>query len=134
MTSNKFEEIANLKRESDRITEFFNKKLPNIKKQYADPHNSLDKHYDGFIEGDAIQSWDMNVCYRSFSGYNGVSSTYSDFHPDRKIMTEYFLRYLNEHTDEIFHEIAQMMLEDARKMKADAIKELEEMKAELGAL
>jgi len=134
MTSNKFEEISNLRNESIRITEFFDKKLPDIKKQYADPYNSLDKHYDGFIEGDAIQSWDMNVCYRSFSGYNGVSSTYSDFHPDRKIMTEYFLRYLNEHTDEIFHEIAQMMLEDARKMKTDAIKELEGMKEKLEAL
>lgn len=134
MTSNKFEEISNLKRESDRITEFFDKKLPDIKKQYADPYNSLDKHYDGFIEGDAIQSWDMKVCYRSFSGYNGVSSTYSDFYPNEKIMTEYFLKYLNKHTDEIFHEIAQMMLEDARKMKTDAIKELEGMKEKLEAL
>lgn len=134
MTSNKFEEISNLHNESIRITEFFDKKLPGIRKQYADPHNSLDKHYDGFIEGDAIQSWDMNVCYRSFSGYNGVSSTYSDFHPDKKIMTEYFLKYLNKHTEEIFNEIAQMMLEDARKMKADAIKELEGMKAELESL
>lgn len=134
MTSNKFEEISNLHNESIRITEFFNKKLPNIKKQYADPHNSLDKHYDGFIEGDAIQSWDMNVCYRSFSGYNGVSSTYSDFHPDRKIMTEYFLKYLNKHTNEIFNEISNMMLEDARKMKTDAIKELEGMKEKLEAL
>jgi hypothetical protein len=134
MTSNKFEEISNLHNESIRITEFFNKKLPDIKKQYADPHNSLDKHYDGFIEGDAIQSWNMRVCYRSFSGYNGVSSTYSDFHPDRKIITEYFLKYLNNHTEEIFNEIAQMMLEDARKMKADAIKESEEMKAELESL
>ena len=134
MTSNKFEEITNLKRESDRITEFFNKKLPNIKKQHANPHNSLDKHYDGFIEGDAVQSWDMRVCYRSFSGYNGVSSTYSDFHPNKKIMTEYFLKYLNKHTEEIFDEIAQMMLEDARKMKTDAIKELEGMKEKLEAL
>lgn len=134
MGLDKFEEISNLHNESIRIAEFFSKKLPDIRKQYADPHNSLDKHYDGFIEGDAIQSWDMKVCYRSFSGYNGVSSTYSDFHPNKKTMTEYFLKYLNKHTEEIFDEIAQMMLEDAKKLKKDAIHELDLMKSELESL
>ena len=76
----------------------------------------------------------MKVCYRSFSGYNGVSSTYSDFYPNEKIMTEYFLKYLNKHTNEIFHEIAQMMLEDAKKLKGDAMNELDLMKSELESL
>lgn len=129
-----FNKIKDLKTESIRITKFFNEKLPEIQKQYFNPREELDKHYDGFIEGDAIQSWDMKVCYRSFSGHRGSSSTYSDFCPNEKIMTEYFLKYLNKHTNEIFHEIAQMMLEDAKKLKDEAINELDLMKSELESL
>lgn len=129
-----FDKIRELKTESNEITKFFNEKLPEIQKQYFNPREELDKHEDGFIEGDAIQSWDMKVCYRSFSGYRSSSSTYSDFCPNEKIMTEYFLKYLNKHTDEIFNEIAQMMLEDAKKLKNDAMNELDSMKSELELL
>ena len=49
-------------------------------------------------------------------------------------MSKYFLVYLNRHTKEIFNEMAEMMLEDARSKRAEALKELDDAKQELDVL
>lgn len=119
--------ILSLAKQGELLRYFINNKLPNIRKRLRDEKDSLDKHTDGFAEdGDAIQSFNIRLSYKSFSGSYGSSSTYSDFTPDNAIMRKYFLKYLNKHTKEIFNEIADMIAEDVVSMKEDALKELDE--------
>lgn len=93
----------------------------------------IDKHNDGFGTGsDEIQSMNINMHYSSFSGVFGDSSTYSDISGINKdVMKKYFLLVLNKHKDEIIDEMANMMINDARKEKENALRELEERKQRL---
>ena len=119
--------ILSLAKQGENLSYFINNKLPNIRKRFRDEKDRLDKHTDGFAEdGDAIQSFNIRLSYKSFSGLYGSSSTYSDFTPDNEIMRKYFLKYLNKHTKEIFNEIADMIAEDVVSMKKNALKELDE--------
>ena len=59
---------------------------------------------------------------------------YSDFVPDNEIVSKYFLAYLNKHTNEIFNEMADMMLKDALSKREEALKELDDAKQELDVL
>lgn len=95
--------------------------------------NMIDKHNDGFGTGsDKIQSMNINMHYSSFSGVFGDSSTYSDISGINKdVMKKYFLLVLNKHKDEIIDEMANMMINDARKEKENALRELEERKQRL---
>lgn len=43
-------------------------------------------------------------------------------------MKEYFMRYLNNHKDEILLEMAEMMIEEANKNKGKALEEIEKMR------
>lgn len=123
-----------LQGESIRLKKFINVKLPQIIDDYKNRRNKIDKHRDGFNEGDAIQSFYIRLSYQSFTGTYGDSSVYSDFIPNNEVMSKYFLVYLNRHTKEIFNEMAEMMLEDARSKRAEALKELDDAKQELDVL
>jgi hypothetical protein len=134
MKTNTVNEIKTLAGESIRLKKFINVKLPQIIDDYKNRRNKIDKHRDGFNEGDAIQSFYIRLSYQSFTGTYGDSSVYSDFIPNNEVMSKYFLVYLNRHTKEIFNEMAEMMLEDARSKRAEALKELDDAKQELDVL
>lgn len=134
MKTNTVNEIKTLAGESIRLKKFINVKLPQIIDDYKNRRNKIDKHRDGFNEGDAIQSFYICLSYQSFTGTYGDSSVYSDFIPNNEVMSKYFLVYLNRHTKEIFNEMAEMMLEDARSKRAEALKELDDAKQELDVL
>lgn len=123
------DKIKGLTRQSCQLRRFVNEELPEIRRKYEDKTSSIDKHRDGFCQGDAVQSFCISLSYQSFSGVHGGSSVYSDFRPiDNNLMREYFLRYLNSHTKEIFNEMSEMMMADAKEMKDKAISEIEETK------
>lgn len=134
MKTNTVNEIKTLAGESIRLKKFINVKLPQIIDDYKNRRNKIDKHRDGFNEGNAIQSFYIRLSYQSFTGTYGDSSVYSDFFPNNEVMSKYFLVYLNRHTKEIFNEMAEMMLEDARSKRAEALKELDDAKQELDVL
>ena len=46
-------------------------------------------------------------------------------------MGKYFLRYLNKHTSEIFNEMADMMIGDAKSKQKEAIDELDNLKEKM---
>lgn len=117
--------ILFLNNESKRLKKFINVRLPEIKRKYYDNKDELDKHYDGFKEGESIQSFNIHLSYQSFSGAKSQSETYSDFSPDNAIFAKYFLEYLNNHTKEIFNEMADRMKEDAILEKNKALQELD---------
>ena len=123
--------ILALANEARALRGFINDKLPKLKARYKDEKDRLDKHRDGFEMGDAIQSFNIKLSYQSFSGTFGSSSVYSDFCPDNAIMGKYFLRYLNKHTSEIFNEMADMMIADAKSKQNEAIDELDNLKAKM---
>lgn len=127
-------EIKALAGESIRLKQFINVELPQIIDDYKNRRNKVDKHRDGFEKGDAIQSFNIRLSYQSFTGTCGDSSVYSDFAPNNEVMSKYFLAYLNKHTKEIFNEMADMMLEDAISKRAEALKELDDVKQELDVL
>lgn len=119
-------EILFLNNESKRLKDFINVRLPEIRRKCNDYKNELDKHEDAFIEGESIQSFNIHLSYRSFSGHKGNSDTYSDFTPDNGTFAKYFLEYLNNHTKEIFNEMADRMKEDAILEKDKALQELDD--------
>ena len=127
MKTNTVNEIRVLARESIRLKQFINVKLPQIIDDYKNRRNKIDKHRDGFEKGDAIQSFNIRLSYQSFTGTYGDSSVYSD-------LSKYFLGYLNKHTNEIFNEMADMMLKDALSKREEALKELDDAKQELDVL
>lgn len=123
--------ILALANQARSLRDFINDELPKLKARYRDEKDRLDKHYDGFEKGDAIQSFNIKLSYQSFSGTYGNSSSYSDFCPDNAIMGKYFLRYLNKHTSEIFNEMADMMIADAKSKQKEAIDELDNLKEKM---
>lgn len=134
MKTNTVNEIRFLAKESIRLKQFINVKLPQIIDDYKNRRKKIDKHRDGFEKGDAIQSFNIRLSYQSFTGTYGDSSVYSDFVPDNEIVSKYFLAYLNKHTNEIFNEMADMMLKDALSKREEALKELDDAKQELDVL
>ena len=46
-------------------------------------------------------------------------------------MGKYFLKYLNKHTSEIFNEMADMMIADAKVRQGEAIEELNSLKTKM---
>ena len=130
MENKKVNEIIHLSMEAHRLSDFINKKLPSIKKTYEEHRNGIDFEEDG----DAIQSFNIRLSYKSFTGTYGNSSVYSDFIPDNSIMRKYFLGYLNKHTEEIFNEMAAAMLEDAKSMKLGALNEIDKIKEQIEQL
>lgn len=123
------DKIKDLTSQSSQLRRFVNEELPEIRRKYEDKSSSIDKHSDGFCQGDAIQSFCISLSYQSFSGTHGDSSVYSDFRPiDNNLMREYFLKYLNSHTKEIFNEMSEMMMTDAKEMRDMAISEIGEIK------
>lgn len=125
------DEILALANESKRLRSFINDKLPKLRERCKDRKDGLDKHRDGFELDEAIQSFNIKLSYQSFSGNYGSSSVYSDFCPNNEIMGKYFLKYLNKHTSEIFNEMADMMIADAKVRQDEAIEELNSLKTKM---
>ena len=129
--------ILKLARNGKGLRDFVTKKLPKIRKAVQQGSRSgYDKHIDGFFRNeDAIQSVNLKLCYKSFTGSYGDSSTYSDIADlDNGITAEYLAKYLNKHKDEILLEMADMMVSDARQKRDVAIDEIESLKASLKIL
>ena len=134
MENRKVNEILTLAGEGRRLRNFINVKLPQIREDCKNRRGRLDKHRDGFDKGDAIQSFNIELSYQSFSGYYGDSRVYSDFTPNNEILSKYFLGYLNKHTKEIFNEIADMMIKDAVLKKEEALNELDTIREKIETL
>lgn len=125
----KLQEIERLAKTGKELKYFLSDILPKVRSG----HDRIDKHSDGFgIGSDEIQSMNINLHYSSFSGVFGDSRIYSDIagiYTD--VMKTYFLNYLNKHKDEIIEEMANMMINDAKKEKENALRELEDKKQNL---
>lgn len=134
MENRKINEILSIAGEGRRLRDFINVKLPQIREDYKNRKGRLDKHRDGFEQGDAIQSFNIKLSYQCFSGYYGDSSVYSDFSPNNEILSKYFLAYLNKHTVEIFNEMADMMIKDAALKKEEALNELDTVREKIETL
>ena len=90
MKTNTVNEIKTLAGESIRLKKFINVKLPQIIDDYKNRRNKIDKHRDGFNEGNAIQSFYIRLSYQSFTGTYGDSSVYSDFFQITKLCLNTF--------------------------------------------
>ena len=132
----KTEKILNLARNGKGLRKFVSKTLPEIRKAMCDRSDRRDKHEDGFyVNEDPCQSLVLRLCYKSFTGTYGDSSTYSDIASfDMSLWKVYLLKYLNAHKDAILLEMADMMVADAKKQRDVAIDEIESMKASLKIL
>lgn len=128
--------ILNLARNGKRLRKFVTEKLPRIREELYDRNSKTDKHDDGFSKNESpCQSMTLNLCYKSFTGSFGSSSTYSDIADmDTGLMAAYLVKWLNAHKDEVWLEIADMMIADAKKQRDVAVDEIESMKASLIAL
>lgn len=123
------QEIERLAKTGKELKYFLSEILPKARSG----HNRIDKHNDGFGIGcEEIQSMNVRLHYSSFSGVFGDSSTYSDIAGiNEDVMKTYFLRYLNKYKDEIIGEMANMMINDAKKERENGLRELEERKQNL---
>lgn len=83
---------------------FIKDELPKIRKESKTNGYGIDKHNDGFSTQENIKSMNIRcLSFYSFSGSWGSSSTYSDIsNLNFDLMKEYFIKYLNNHKDEIF--------------------------------
>lgn len=130
----KYMEVKKMSETAKGLKEFIEHKLPRLREEAKSPNKyGIDKHSDGFYKSTKCQSVNINeLCYSSFSGSFGDSNTYSDIADlDTKILSEYFIKYLNIHKDEIMLEVANLIMEDAKKLKDIAIKEIDDYRASI---
>lgn len=117
---------------------FVNERLPFVRSDEARRSSSrIDKHEDGFFYNeDPCQSMNIrSLCYKSFTGTYGSSSTYSDLSSfDTDLLKTYFLKYLNKHKDNILREMGEMMIADAKKIKAQALDEIEKLQKNINKI
>jgi hypothetical protein len=83
-----------------------------------------DKHGNGFNQDRRFSAFHVDVSFDSWRGYFGNSGCGTVLSVDPKIAEEYFVKALNEHKPAIFATMAAMMRADARKLQADAQKEI----------
>lgn len=129
-----YREIERLAEEGRRLKEFIEHRLPQLREEVRNPKNyGIDKHSDGFFAETRAQSLNIKeLCYSSFSGSYGDSSTYSDISGlNMNMLRPYFIKYLNIHKDEIMLGVAELMITEAKNNKTAALKELEDCKANL---
>lgn len=114
------------------LLNFVNERLPFLRSPESKRSSSqIDKHEDGFYYNeDPCQSMNIRqLCFKSFSGSFGSSSVYSDISGlDTNLMKTYFLKYLNKHKDDILREMGDMMLSDAKDIKAQALLEIDKVR------
>lgn len=114
------------------LLNFVNEKLPYLRnRELRESNSQIDKHEDGFYYNeDPCQSMNIRqLCFKSFSGSFGSSSVYSDIAGlNMDLMKTYFLKYLNKHKDDILREIGDMMISDAKEIKAQALSEIDKIR------
>ena len=137
MKLEKTDKIISLAKNGAMLRKFVNERLPKVRQDKYGiidrREGDVDKHEDGFYSNeDPCQSLSFRLCYKSFTGSFGCSSTYSDIaHIDKGLMEAYLLKYLNCHKDEILLEMAKMMLSDAMEQRDVALAEIDAMKSDL---
>ncbi len=129
----KYMEVKKMAETAKGLKEFIEHKLPRLREEASSPNNyGIDKHSDGFYKSTKCQSVNIELCYASFSGSFGSSNTYSDIADlDTKILGEYIIKYLNIHKDEIMLEVANLIIEEVKKNRDVAIKELDDYRASI---
>lgn len=101
--------------------------LPRIREEVLHRTTTKDKHRDGFVHGSPVQSLYLGeISYTSFTGSYGDSSVYSDLSIDSSVVRPYVMDYLNSHKDEIMLGVAELILEDARQMRDEAVKKYQD--------
>lgn len=101
--------------------------LPRIREEVLHRTTTKDKHRDGFDYGRPVQSLYLGeISYASFTGTYGDSSVYSDLSIDSSVVRPYVMDYLNSHKDEIMLGVAELILEDARQMRDEAVKKYQD--------
>lgn len=122
-TTTTVDQINKLRQEASDIRELFLNLIPKWK---ANPH-----HYDktgwGF-NGDSRFSAHRSipVQFNSHMGTYGSSSCSRQLSLDNNIFERHFLKYLDDHCEEIMLAVADSMEEEARSMKEKAQAELQE--------
>lgn len=110
------------------LQRFVNERLPFVRSDEARRSSSqIDKHVDGFFYNeDPCQSMNISsLCFKSFTGSYGSSAVFSDLVGfDLDLLKTYFLKYLNNHKDDIFRDMGEMMIADAKEIKARALIEI----------
>ena len=130
----KLEELEELMIAGKGLKTFIVKELPAIREEVRSCQKSgIDKHEDGFSTRSGCQSMVIReLCYSSFSGSYGNSSTYSDIaNLDLDLLKKYFVKYLNIHKDEIMLGVADLMIDEAKSEKENAIIEIDKRKETL---
>lgn len=106
-----------------RLRRFVNETLPQLRDKEYRQKNGMSDHLDIFHhQSDDAPGVNLgNIVFTSVSHYKERYSGVSDLPKEiGDVMPQYFMRYLNEHKDEILGEIARKMLEDAEYYKEDA--------------
>lgn len=89
-----------------------------------------EEHKDGFSNTDVRSGIKTNIQYYAICD-KGLFLADELMGLDKQLISEYITKYMNKHKDEIMIEVADMMIEDARRNKENAIEELENRKREL---
>lgn len=129
-----YKEIKSLAENGKGLKEFIEHRLPQLREEAGKSNNyGIDKHWDGFSMETKCQSINCReLSYSSFSGSYGDSSTYSDIASlNTDLLRQYFIKYLNDHKDEIMSGVAELMIREARENKDIALKEIDDCRNEL---
>ncbi len=119
------EQLKKLIKNSDQIKDLFERKIPLWQSQ----KEKYDKTRYGFVEGGSdgwYKSCEINVHFAAWSGCYGDSSTYKQIDLDGDVFKKHFIQYLNSNKKEIMMAIAIQIENEAKQLKNDAEKELNE--------
>lgn len=122
----KKERMLNLYKNGKVLKEFIEVQLPTLR----NPKIRI-IHKDGFVIGSSCDTFlNMNVSYMSESSkFTDSTTLLSDIHNiNFPLVKEYFIKYLNNHKDEIMTEVANLMIEEAISLKSEVLSEIEQEK------
>lgn len=123
--------IKKLRNNANEIYTLFNILIPKWK---ADP-----KHYDkvgwGFCEDTRFNACSpVNISFASYKGVYGDSGCSTQLSLDTEVFSNHLVKYLNDHKEEIMLAIADSIELQAKGLKSEAEKELNEQLEKLKEL
>lgn len=99
---------------------------------YADKAHYDKQNYGFNLPGERSFAFGANVSFAAYCGTYGSSSVYSSLSvSDQDVVSKIFVRALNKHQKLIFQTMAEIMTEEATKLRDQAQKEVSSLQSML---
>lgn len=121
------DKIRALRSNAEALSTFFDRFNAKVK----EPGRDCDKHDAGFgVRDDRFRVFELKLSFDAYHGYYGNSgcSTFTNGLSSTELVRIYMEKVIIKHQDALLKEAAVLMLQEADSKKAEALKELADLK------